>query len=36
VHGDMPNLLAMKENLEEGEIKAEIEIPEYGDSYSLL
>jgi metallo-beta-lactamase family protein len=36
VHGDMPNLLAMKESLEAGEIKAEIEIPEYGDSYSLL
>jgi len=36
VHGDMPNLLAMKESLEKSEIKAEIEIPEYGDSYSLL
>ncbi len=35
VHGDEPNLIAMKQTLEESGIKADIEIPDYSDEYVL-
>ncbi len=35
VHGDIPNLEAMKKTLEENNLKAEVEIPEYGDAYQI-
>lgn len=35
VHGDIPNLEAMKATLEADEMKAEVVIPEYGDEYKI-